>query len=207
MGIKGDRGIIGLLVMGLFCFGCDGGSNEFVPTSLEEGGSSATGETIEGTSAEGEVTEQNTEGGQQANSSEQGENVGGFPAIGEFPNGCSATEDNCDPSSTCVSAGEIGACAATPQSNTTLSDPYSQEVDDTVAPDFSCVNQYPPAEASTQATIYGVVDRFGKGYVTDNILIRVFRSEDFNPWACDALEPEEKAACLTELVENHTPRD
>ena len=57
-------------------------------------------------------------------------------------------------------------------------------------------------EESSFATIYGVVDRFGKGLVTNDILVRVYDAERFTPWQCDVLTGGDYLECIDEVVED-----
>lgn len=169
--------------------GC-GGAEEFEPTLPDEasGNETPAGETPE-------ERENGEEGGEETVE-------GAFPAMSSFSRGCSDENLSCETGEMCASAGAYGACLQAPTEETVLSNPYTAAVDPSESPNLDCVALYPEPSQSSSVTLYGIVDRFGSGLITENILIRVFDAALFTPWECDSLESNEKASCLADLVED-----
>ena len=175
-------------VIGICLIGC-GGSEEFQPSATDTASS---------------VTENQPEGdeGEEEPRTADEEDLDGFPPMTSFSLGCSVESPDCGGGMVCAALDAVGACSAIPGEETKLSDPYTQTVVVGQAPNFDCIGNYPDPSESSNVTIYGVVDRFGSGLVTEDIVVRVFEAATFDPWACDSLETAERAECLAALVNN-----
>ncbi len=178
----------GFWVLAILALGCDGESG-FVAsepdqhdtgnTSMDED-AELTSESVDGADATGLV----------------------FPEASTFENGC-VTDEDCASGSVCSAEEGLGACADIPSDVGAVSDPKTQELVGGAEPNLDCIGaSLPVPEESSVATLYGIVDRFGKGLVTNDILIRVYDANEFRPWVCDSKEGADYLQCINDVVED-----
>ena len=166
-----------LCAVALVWVGC-GGSEEFQPSEVSGG-------------QETETTSENNESESGGETVEEEGTPGGFPQMSSFEQGCSLDSAECGAGLVCAAQESVGACTAVPSEDTQLSSPFSQVVVEE-APNFDCIGSYPDPALSSTVTIYGVVDRFGSGLVTEDIIVRVFDAATYDPWSCESLDVEER---------------
>ncbi len=106
------------------------------------------------------------------------------------PLACCSDKD-CGAGTLCVA----GICARKLDSNlqSTLTDPTADNETSSTAIDLGCANKTAAEIAAglsnaVSVTLWGRVDRFGAGHLTDDIEIAVFRSDTFKPQACEGLK-------------------
>ena len=178
----------GLWALAILLLGCDGES-EFIAGEPEQQDTANTP-----TDEDAEVTSESADGGSDTGVV--------FPEAATFENGC-VTDEDCASGSVCSAGGGLGACASVPSDVGAVSDPKTQELVEGAEPNLDCIDaSVPEPEESSVVTLYGIVDRFGKGLVTNDILIRVYDATAFRPWECDSMEGADYLQCINDVVEN-----
>ncbi len=96
-----------------------------------------------------------------------------------------------------------GVCVVAPAASekAVITDPLKDYLPTDEPLEFGCVDKSfedlaKTATGPTTATIWGRVDRFGGGPLTQNVEVAVFKLADFKPEACASIEDDdERAAC------------